>query len=337
MRVQTIAISTLLLGGCLTLDALMPFHGPIACSEVTEEDCNKEDPWDAICDTCEAYEEGPWWTREYDWREKTLGDLETIRPVETEVQHLPFTTDDGSYTLDAWYIPSHGEVPELAEMTIIYNHGRHANIEHYAPRVRMLHELGYGVWIWDYRGYGASLPTDPNESPTAPATADWMLDAELAFQQAASVVPDPSRMVVYGMSIGGMPAGEMSDLHDGEICANIYEAAYNSISAKIEVNLSLSMPGSHLTTGLVENEIKLSDIVTPTLILHGDTDDRIHIEEATRLHDALPDDLPKRLVIVEGAGHGLGGIGGVPEQGVEAYGDELLSFFEELAPGCLAD
>ncbi len=315
---------------CITLDALLPFHGNIPCSAVDEDTCGQDDPWDTVCVACaDGYD----WAQDYEWREKTLDTLDKVRPVETAVVDAGWTTEDGAYDLDAYLVPSHGEAPGLADTTIIFNHGRYAGIEHYAPRVRFFHELGYTVFVWDYRGYGKSLPTDESEDPAAPATADWMSDALAAFDKAKELAPNPDRLVIYGMSVGGMPAGEMA--YKREACAQVYEASYNSISAKVETNLALSMPGSFLTTGLVENEIKLADTTIPALILHGDLDDRILIDEVERLYEALPEDLPKDFVTIVGGGHGMGGIGGVPEQGLGAYGVYLSDFFETHAPDCI--
>ena len=69
--------------------------------------------------------------------------------------------------------------------------------------------------------------------------------------------------------------------------------------------------------------------------MHGVLDDRIHLDEARRLFDALPEDLPKTWKEFPTAGHGLGGIGGVPEQGLGAYGETLQSFLKDKAPNCL--
>ena len=326
----------LFLTGCLTLDPLLPFHENIPCGEVDETTCEEvDDVWDKVCTQCEEYESGPWWTAEYPWRETTLDSYETVRPIESDIQRVPFVSEDGSYNLDAWYLPSHGEVPALSDTLIIYNHGRYAGIEHYAPRVRYLHELGYAVFVWSYRGYGQSLPTDENVSPSPPTTPEWIADAALAFEQAMAVAPDQSKVIIYGMSVGGIPAGEQSDLFDA--CAQIYEASYNSISAKVETNISLRMPGSFVTSGLIENEVKLADTTTPALILHAENDDRIHINETLSLYEALPESLPKSLVIVESAGHGLGGNGGIPEQGLGSYGQILLEFLENKAPSCLSN
>ena len=50
-----------------------------------------------------------------------------------------------------------------------------------------------------------------------------------------------------------------------------------------------------------------------------------------------PDDLPKQMFVTVGAGHGLGREGGVPEQGLGAYGEVLLGFLETHAPECLSE
>ena len=202
------------------------------------------------------------------------------------------------------------------------------------PCFRMLHELGYGVFVWDYRGYGKSLPVNSAEIPAPPTNAQWNVDALEAYEQATLVAPDPAKFILYGMSVGGIPAGEMA--YQKSACALVFEASFNSIESKIETNLSLSIPGSFLTTGLVENSVKLSNTTIPTLVLQGAQDDRIHLDEAEALYDALPEDLPKDFILIAEAGHGLGGpSGGIPEQGLSAYGAYLWTFLTGSATDCL--
>lgn len=323
--------------GCMmTLDGLMPFFSPVHCSDVSEATCDPEHPdwddgndpdWDRACTPCdEPYD----WTEAHPWREATLdGDYTDVRGIAPEYVEEQRFADKSGKDLDAYFIASHGEVPEIADITIVFNHGRFVGIEHYRPRIRFLHELGYNVFVWDYRGFGKSVAT---EAPTLP---EMMKDARLAYQHAETVAPDAEKMIVYGMSIGGIPAGEMADQFSG--CAQMFEAAFNSITAKIETNLAISLPGSFLTTGVAENDVKLSDTKTPTLIMHGDKDDRIHINEAERLFDSIPETTPKELVIIENAGHGLGFEGGIPEQGLTAYGNVMLDFLNDHAPDCLSD
>ena len=99
--------------------------------------------------------------------------------------------------------------------------------------------------------------------------------------------------------------------------------------------MSLSLPGSFLTTGVLETDLKLKDSVTPTLIMHGDADDRISLRSAQSFYDNLPDNLSKKLVVFEGAGHGLGGFGGVPDAGYGQYRDSMLNFLNSSASNCL--
>lgn len=323
--------------GCITVDGMLPFFSNIHCSEVSEATCDPDakgwDPtndadWDSICSSCEDEYD---WAAAHPWREKTLGDeYDDVRAIKPKyVTQAPFEIKGGE-TLDAYFIASHQEdLNGLHRTTIVLNHGRFASIEHYLPRIRYLHELGFNVFVWDYRGFGKS---EPKSSPTLP---QMMSDAIDAYDHGASLAPDPDKIVIYGMSLGGIPAGEMAA--ERSACAQIFEAAFNSVESKIETNLALSFPGSFLTSGVAENEIKLADTQTPTLILHGDQDDRIHVNEAQSLFDALPETLDKQMVIVPDAGHGIGYEGGVPEQSLADYRDHIVDFLEEHAAGCLSE
>ena len=163
-----------------------------------------------------------------------------IRPIDNNiVMDVDFNSTDGEATLDAYFIPAHGEVADLAETTIVYNHGRYASIDHYMPRIQMLHELGVNVYVWDYQGYGKSLPE------TAPDSQDWMDDASTALEEVKALAPNPDQIVLYGMSVGGYPSGEMA--RQNQNCALILEAAVLSVSRK---NRGQSL---HFTSGLFPN------------------------------------------------------------------------------------
>ena len=289
----------LLLSGCITLDALLPFHGNIPCTEVTQETCNVEDPWDAFCDVCEDYEPGPWWTRDYAWREITLDTISSIvrlKPT-SSASRSPRKTANTSWThgffrptekrLHSRRPPSYSTTGEKAASSTTL-HGSASSMSSATTCTSGTTEATEAAFLW-------ILPREPGP----PATPDWMTDARQAFLEAKELAPDAEKMIVYGMSVGGMPGGEMADVYDDVTCANMFEASFNSISSKVETNLALSIPGSHITSGLIENEVKLSDATTPTLIMHGTLDDRIHIDEAKTLYDALPEDLPKEWVVSE--------------------------------------
>ena len=334
----TLLASVLLAGpGCITVDGLLPFFSNVHCSEVSEATCDPEhkdwdpgnDPdWDRICTPCdEDYD----WGMAHPWLDKTLGDeFDDVRPIKPKyVTQAPFEIQGGK-TLDAYLIESHQEdLNGLHRATVVLNHGRFASIEHYLPRVRYLHELGFNVFVWDYRGFGKSEPKD------APTLTQMMSDAIKAYDHARDLAPDPDKLIIYGMSLGGIPGGEMAA--ERSACAQIFESAFNSVADKIETNLALTFPGSFLTSGVAENHIKLADTKTPTLVIHGEDDDRIHLDEAQSLYDALPDNLAKQMVVVPNAGHGIGFGGGVPEASLADYRDHLVDFLEDHAADCLSD
>ena len=135
-------------------------HNGKHCSIIDEVLCNEEPYWDKLCVTCE--EEYPW-DQEYEWMEATISNGESIRAIDINtIVDLDFETEDGVSTLDAYFIPAHGENAALADTTLIYSHGNRGGIEHYLPRIRMLHEWGVNILAWDYRGYGKSSSSEPS-------------------------------------------------------------------------------------------------------------------------------------------------------------------------------
>lgn len=316
-RLCWIAFAAALLPGCLTLDAFL--HNGIPCTEVDPETCAEADNvFDAICTTCaDPYD----WAQEYPWHPRLLGPGESVRAVRPElVETLSLPTRDGAGALDATLLRSHGEDPERAQITIVYNHGNYAGIDHYRVRARYLHELGYTVLIWDYRGYGKSTPHSP-PGPTA-----WFEDAQQVWDEALTLAPDPAKVAVYGYSLGAIPSIEQA--LSNQPCALVLEAPFTGIEAITEEAAGLGMPGSALTTGAYENRDKIGAWTGPLLVLAAAKDDLFEVPAVRGLFTAAQRASPRHLVVIDDAVHGVSG-GGVPEMGLRRYG-ELLE--EGLAP-----
>ena len=209
-----------LLAGCLSVDPFI--HNGIPCDQVGPDTCREDTVfWDQVCLPCEdPYD----WEESFDWFDTMLDEGDTVRTVSNEsVVQATVAMDDGVGMLDTYFIPSHGDDPALANTTVLYNHGNFAGIEHYVPRLQVLHELGYNVLVWDYRGYGKSQPT------TYPTVDEFLADARAIRAWAAGVVPDASRIILYAYSVGGIPAIEASVADPG--CALIFEAAFTGAGA----------------------------------------------------------------------------------------------------------
>jgi fermentation-respiration switch protein FrsA (DUF1100 family) len=311
------------LSGCLNLDSFV--FNPIHCSTVGPDTCEDsgKPSWDQACVPCEEEYD---WARGYDWIEGTLDPgTPQVRPIDpSTVQRLSIATDDGEAQLDAYFIPSHGEDPALAATTVLYNHGNYMGIEHYAPRARFLHEAGYGVFIWDYRGFGKSTPEG------TPSTDQFLADAHTARAVAETVVPDPTRVIVYANSLGGIPAVEMS--LPAPPCALMLEAAFTSMSRISRSNSGSSFAESMFSTNNYDNVAKLQGYPGPLLVLAGDEDNFFPLEDERELYEAAAG--PKELWVAQGAKHGISN-GGVPEAGLTPYFEAMRGFLDTHAPGCL--
>ena len=309
----------LLLAGCVELDASV--YGGVHCSTVGPTTCDG-DPWDSLCKTCdEPYD----WGLDYPWFATMLAADEAVRPIDNaRVQAFTLPSADGLAELDAYFLPSHGEDPVLSRITVFYNHGNYAGIEHYQPRLRVLHELGYNVFVWDYRGYGKTNPA------THPTPRQFLDDALIARVHAEAVAPDPDRIVIYGYSLGAIPAVDSAVQRPG--CALVLEAPFTSMQAIARAGGTAALPESYLSAGLFDNQNKVRDYAGPLLAMVGSEDGRFIPDEVARIVDNAAG--PAELWILDGVEHGISN-GGVVEAGMRAYGDRMRRFFDERAPACV--
>lgn len=306
----------LLLTGCMTLDTLV--HNPRHCSTVGASTCQDvADPWNKVCLPCEDEYD---WERDHDWMDGTLDEGDAIRPVPPERVHdYVLETTDGVGELDVVVLDSHGENPATAGLTILYNHGNYAGLEHYAPRVRMLHEAGFRVVTWDYRGYGRSMPAQAPDGPTFLRDASEVLDFTLGDLATA-----PDSLVVYANSLGAIPAVEQALLRPG--CALILEVPFPGITPTGEDATGLHLPASYFTSNEFENTEKIRDYEGPLLVLVGELDDKFPVETEWAFVDNAGG--PAELVVFEGAHHGISNVG-VPETGFRAYAETIEGFLAD--------
>ncbi len=305
--------------GCADLD-VFAFNG-IHCSNVSEETCTKDDPWDRVCLTCEE----PYvWDATYDWTPTTLEEGDSVRPIPAEaVTSFRLPTRDGEGELDVVHVKGHGEDPDTAGITVLYSHGNYASIEHYMPRLRFLYEGGYDLVAWDYRGYGKS---DPVDYPTAAQLID---DALLLADTLPELGAD-GPVVVYANSLGAIAALEQAIYLAP--CALVLEVPFTGIGPVSEGADGLTFPGGFLTSGLDETALRVTDYPGPLLVMGGDADRTIPPDSIRELYAAAPGD--KQLWMLPGVGHGVGQGGGVPEAGMRAYLETISSFLVDTTARC---
>ncbi|MAG89753.1 MAG: alpha/beta hydrolase, partial [Rhodobacteraceae bacterium] len=102
----------------------------------------------------------------------------------------------------------------------------------------------------------------------------------------------------YGESLG---TGVVVDLGTRAIFKGIVlEAPYTSIEALAKKRYWF-IPVSYLLKDKFDSINKVSQLTSPTLVLHGDSDRVINLDYGKQLYDATPQ--PKNFVMFPGGGH----------------------------------
>ena len=105
-----------------------------------------------------------------------------------EALRLP--TADGE-ALDAWFVPARDE-----RAVLLFCHGNAGNISHRLDSLRIFHDLGLSVLIFDYRGFGRSTGRPTEQGTYEDARAAW------GYLVEERGIPE-AQVVLFGRSLGG--------------------------------------------------------------------------------------------------------------------------------------
>ncbi len=182
----------------------------------------------------------------------------------------------------------------------------HGNAGTIADRFWVAHEftrLGLATLLFDYRGYGNSSG-EPSEEGT-------YLDAEAAFDyltQQAHI--DPSRIIVWGESLGGAVAVELALRRP--VAALVTESTFSSIP-DVGARHYPWLPVRWIARIHYDSRAKAARVRAPWLLFHSRTDEIVPFELAEALHAAAasgragdPTAAPLSFVETRG-GHNDGG------------------------------
>lgn len=201
------------------------------------------------------------------------------------VENLHFETVDGE-RLHAWWAspPS----PRLGHVLVC--HGNAGNITSRAVYARLLLAVGFGVMLFDYRGYGHSSGSPSEEGTYRDARA-----ARTALLARPGV--DPGRVFYLGESLGGAVALELATHHPpaGLILQSTFTSVRDMAGAVYPAIPRILVPDAYPSRRLIAR------LDAPLLVLHGDGDEIVPLRQGRALYDAAPG--PKRLEIFNGARH----------------------------------
>ena len=173
--------------------------------------------------------------------------------------------------------------------TLLYSHGNAGNIGDRVVIARLLVEqLGVGLFLYDYRGYGRS-----DGKPSEAGLVSDALGARAALLREGVAQDD---IVYFGRSLGAAVTIDLALAHPPR--AVVLESPFTSVPAL--ANKVLPGIGSLLHTRW-NSLAKIPRLRAPLLVLHGDDDDAIPYAQGRALFDAAPE--PKTFFTIREGRH----------------------------------
>ena len=218
---------------------------------------------------------------------------------------------DDAERIHAWWWPADSE----AAPTLLYLHGARWNLSGNSFRIARLRKMGFNVLAIDYRGFGRSSGVLPSEQSAYE-------DAETAWEYLKSREPDPRKRYVFGHSLGGAIAVELS-LRCQRMAGVILESTFTNMREMVS---HMWTPMRFLPVGLLLTQRfdtldKVARVSVPLLVVHGRADRWVPPQMSERIYAATPG--RKRLLLVEDASHS-----NVSAVGYDSYLAAVREFFE---------
>jgi fermentation-respiration switch protein FrsA (DUF1100 family) len=237
--------------------------------------------------------------------------LEPAEAGATHVERLTFPTSDG-LTLHGWFFPAPAPVstsapasaatsastsgtapPSPSRFTIVVFNGNAGNRSYRAPLASALQARGHAVLLFDYRGYGGN--------PGSPTESGLTEDARAAR---AYVVGRPGvdreRVAYFGESLGTGVAVTLAAEHPP--AALVLRSPFTSMVDVGRMHYPI-FPVRSLLRDRYDSSGRIARIASPLLVIAGDRDSVIPVEQSRQLYDAAASASRKELLIVRGADH----------------------------------
>jgi fermentation-respiration switch protein FrsA (DUF1100 family) len=200
---------------------------------------------------------------------------------------VSFPTADG-LRLHGWLVPP---LEPRAGATILVFNGNAGHRGFRGHLAAALHERGYGVLLFDYRGYGGNpgAPTEAGLAADARAARDFILTR-----------PDAAatRLVYFGESLGtGVAAGLAAEQQPAALVLRSPFTSMTDVGAWHYPWL----PVRWLLRDRFDTASRIAGLGCPLLVIAGDQDTIVPYRQSRQLFDAAAG--PKRFVTIAGADH----------------------------------
>ena len=193
--------------------------------------------------------------------------LNTPKTAGLDFEDIFFATDDDRH-LHGWWVPN-GD----ASSVVIFCHGNSGNIGDRVGIIQSLHDLGFTVFAFDYRGFGKSRGF-PSEKGTA---RDVKAAAEVVRVKNTASLP----VIIYGRSLGGAVAAQLAAMQ--KVDGLILESTFTSIPEMGRYFYPFLPKGfSRIQYNTLK---KVKTLTCPVLVAHGQQDGLIPFWMGEALRD----------------------------------------------------
>ena len=179
---------------------------------------------------------------------------------------------------------------------VLFFHGNGEVVSDYDEISPFYHQGKINLVVADYRGYGASSGT--------PTLADLVQDAHVIFKEVrAELLRRNLRkdLWVMGRSLGSISGLELAYHYQKEIQGLIIESGFPSI---VRIMVHLGIPAQVMGLEKLDQECleRIKKVVLPTLIIHGEQDSLVPLENAREIYRYLGA-AEKELLVIPSATH----------------------------------
>ena len=232
--------------------------------------------------------------------------LETVFPVAYSpfylLNYLQFPTSDvPSYSIEVeegikiscGFWVSGKECP-----SILYFHGNGETVAGHDWIAPFYNQRGINLFVADYRGYGSS--------DGKPTISNMIGDAHTIFKGFTEIIEKEGfkeSLFLMGRSLGSIPAVELAFNYQDEINGLIVESGTSNNFRRLLDSVGIIKNEAILgEESLFLNKVKIRQVRKPTLIIHGEYDQIISIEEGEELYQNSGTQ-DKQILIIPEADH----------------------------------
>ena len=195
-------------------------------------------------------------------------------PTQFPFEDILFTSADGT-SLHGWYVPHKAGKKHYG--TVLFCHGNAGNLASRTEIIELLHNGGFSLFIFDYRGYGKSQgkPNEKGVLADAEAARVWLSKKEKIAQK---------EIIVMGRSIGGAVAVHLATAGAKGL---VLESTFDSLPRAAKIHYPF-LPTRILMSNRFDSISKIKKYQGPLLQSHGRQDQIVPLILGKKLHQNAP-------------------------------------------------